>query len=50
METKTESAILEAANELAGLKAYNASYVWTFEGLKAQIAEILRKHFPEGAQ
>lgn len=40
----TEDQILEAAQELAGIKAYRPDANWTFEALKAQIAEILRKH------
>ncbi|HEV2471875.1 MAG TPA: hypothetical protein VGS41_04375 [Chthonomonadales bacterium] len=39
-----ERTILETANELAGLKAYQPEQPWTFESLKEQIAQILRKH------
>lgn len=41
----TEDKIEEAANELAGLKAMQPDYPWTFDELKSQMAEILRKHF-----
>ena len=46
-ESLNQRRILEAANELAGLKAYNPETAWTFEELKAVIANILAKHFPE---